>query len=292
MPLAPSDRIGSGHSAQELQFANWWVRHRLLLRQLGYGTLVAWVIMSWGYGLWVTFDTFALSYPKELRIPARIALIAPTTDATNLATPQPLQPGVASTIPVSDNRFHALAPVSNPNSLWWAEIEYRFRTGDRETPLRKAILLPGDTRVLGEFGIAQGGFGTPGISIENTMWRRIDPAIILPANYESYKTERFPIAIDTPMYQSDLLLEGKPLGKSSFTLRNPSGYQYRDIEILTLLFRDGSLVGAQKLVVPQLGAGTKQMIEQVWPEAPQGVTRVEVQPFVNILDPNTFVRPL
>lgn len=292
MPLAPSDRIGSGHSDQELRFANWWVRHRLLLRNVGYATLVGWVSFSWGYGLWTIFDAFALSYPKDRRIPARIALIAPTSDAMSLATPGPLQPGAATTILVADNRFHALAPVSNPNPLWWADIEYRFRAGDRETPLRRAVLLPGDTRILTEFGIAQGGFGSPSISIEKTVWHRIDPSITLPANYETYKTERFPLVIDTPIYNDTLLLEGKSLGKASFTLRNPSGYEYRDVEILTLLFREGTLVGAQKLLVPRLGAGARQPMEQIWPEAPQGVTKVEVQPFVNILDPNTFIRPL
>lgn len=292
MPLVPSDRIGSGHSAQELQFANWWVRHRLLLRQLGYGALFFWVVASWGYGFWVMFDTYALSYPKEQRLPARIALIAPTSEAQSLATPLPLLPGAASTIPVSDNRFHALAPVSNPNTLWWAEIEYRFRAGDRETPLQTAALLPGDTRILGEFGIMQSGFGTPGMSIEKTTWHRIDPTITLPLNYADYKAERFPITVETPNYQSDLSIQGKPLGKSTFSLRNPSGYEFRNVEILTLLFRDGSLVGAQKLLVPQLGADSQRTIEQIWPDAPQGVTRVEVQPFVNILDPETFVRPL
>ncbi len=292
MSLAPSDRIGSGHSAQELQFANWWVRHRVTLHTLGYGAILFWIVLSWGYGLWVVFDTYALSYPKDQRIPARIALIAPTPDALSLAAPQPLQPGSTSSVPANEGRFHALAPVSNPNTLWWAEITYRFRAADRETPARAAVLLPGDTRILGEFGIAQGAIGNPGISIETTVWHRIDPAITLPSAYEAYKTERFPITLDTPVYKTDLLLEGKPLGTSSVTLRNPSGYQYRDVEVLTLLFRNSAVVGAQKFIVPQLGPGTQERVDQVWPEAPEGVDRVEVHPFVNILDPQTFVRPL
>ncbi len=291
MSLAPSDRIGSGHSAQELQFASWWVRHRLTLRQIGYGGLALWVLVSWGYGFWVLFDTYALSYPKEQRIPARIALIAPTADALNLAAPLPLQIGSASTVAADDSRRHALAPVSNPNPLWWAEISYRFRTGEQEGRMQTTVLLPGQTRILGEFGLALNS-GTPNISIESTTWKRIDPSITLPADYEAYKTERFPVALDTPTYSTDLSISGTSLGKSTVTLRNPSGYTYRNVEILTLLYRDGSVVGAQKLLIPLLSAGSSQIVEQIWPESPTGVDRVEVQPFVNILDPQTFVRPL
>lgn len=291
MSLAPSDRIGSGHSAQELQFASWWVRHRLALRQAGYGSLLVWVLMSWGYGFWVLFDTYALSYPKEQRIPARIALIAPTNDAISLTTPAPLQIGSTSTVTADGGRRHALAPISNPNPLWWAEISYRFRTGEQEGRLQTAAILPGQTRILGEFGLALNS-GPSNLSIESTNWKRIDPAITLPAEYETYKAERFPVTLDTPTYTSDLSLSSTTLGKSSFTLRNPSGFTYRNVEILTLLYRDGAVVGAQKLLVPLLAAGSTQAIEQIWPEAPTGVDRVEVQPFVNILDPQTFVRPL
>ncbi len=291
MSLAPSDRVGSGHSAQELQFAGWWVRHRLALRQAGYGGLVLWVLVSWGYGFWVLFDTYALSYPKEQRIPARIALIAPTNDALNLTAPLPLQIGSASTVTADGNRRHALAPVSNPNTLWWAEISYRFRTGEQESRLQTAVVLPGQTRILGEFGLALNS-GSSSLSIESTTWKRIDPSITLPVEYEAYKAERFPVTLDTPTYTSDLSLSSTALGKSSFTLRNPSGFTYRNVEILTLLYRDGTVVGAQKLLVPLLSAGSTQMVELIWPEAPTGIDRVEVQPFVNILDPQTFVRPL
>lgn len=290
MSLAPVNRIGSGHSSAELAFANWWVRHRLSLRSLGYGLLVAWILASWLYGIWMLFDTFALSYPKEQRYAARIALIAPTIASSELSAPIPLDIG-PSTMLAAGDRQHFLAPVGNANTRWWAEIRYRFRSGDTQTELQELTLLPNETRVAAEFNNKQGGLTNPSLSVESITWKRLDPAVIPGGDYAAHKAEIVHLVVEKPVYQSDIELEGKRLGQSAFTLRNPSGFRYRNVELLTLLYRDGSVVGANKLLIPYVEAGSTQEIRLGWPENPLGVSRVEVQSFLHVLDPESVVRP-
>lgn len=290
MNSAPSDRIGSGHSSQELALANWWVRNRLSLRTLGYAALIAWVSLTWLYGLWTLFDTFALSYPKEQRYAARIALIAPTAASNEVSAPIPLEIG-PTTVLTSGDRRHFLAQLHNSNRLWWAEVRYRFREGGVASELQSLILLPEDTRIATDFNNKNAGLHDPSLSIESISWKRLDPNLIQNGDFAGYKAERYQLTVDRPTYQSDIELEGKRMGQSIFTLRNPSGIRYRSVELLTLLYRDGALIGAQKYVLPYVEPASNQEIRLGWPDNPLAVSRVEVQPFINLLDPDSFPHP-
>ncbi len=290
MPGFSSNSIGSGHSQDELRLADWISRHRLSLRQVGHGALIAFACLTWGFSLWTLLDTYAISYPREQRIPARIASIFVSTAGSSLTAPAPLDIGAAASLLQDGSRRHLYAPVSNPNARWWADIRYRFREGERQTPLRTATLLPEDTRILTELGIEQSGFSSASLSIESVVWRRID-TMLTGTDYAAYKQQRLQLITANPTYQSDLELEGKRLGRSTFLLRNPSGYTYRDVEFLTIVSREGSVIGLQKLVLPSIAPGSEQTITQIWPENPLAVTRTEVQTFVHLLDPETFIKP-
>jgi hypothetical protein len=287
MPYDASDRIGSGHSQQELNAARWWVKNRLTLRTLGYGALIGWSVLTWGYGLWTLFDAYALSYPKEQRYVQRMAETAVTEEANRLSAPAPLEPGGTTILPLGGTRQQVFAPVNNPNPLWWAVIQYRFRDGSTETPLRRTAVLPGEARLLTELGWEGASLRTPSLSIETTEWKRIDP-YVTEGNYPAFKERHSAIVADRASYTSNLELEGKTLGQSTYTLRNPSGFSYRNVELLTLLKRGDLVVGINRLTLPSVSAGASQTIALVWPENPIGVNSVEVRPFISLLDPETF----
>lgn len=290
MPSFSSSPIGSGHSPDALRLADWISQHRLTLRQLGYGALILIVALTWGFSLWTLLDTYAISYPREQRIPLRIASLFISDAANAFTAPAPLDIGGAQSLIQEGSRRHIYAPISNPNPRWWAEIRYRFRDGGSESPLRNAALLPQETRLLTELGWDKGGLSSPSLSIESVVWRRIDP-VLTDGDYLTYKQQRLQLITTDPTYQSDLEIEGRRLGRSTFTLKNPSGYTYRDVEFLTLVSREGSVVGIQKLVLPTIPPGSEQVITQIWPENPLAVTKTEVQTFVHLLDPETFVKP-
>lgn len=288
MPFDSNVRIGSGQSPHELAAADLWNRHRLTLRQVGYGSLIGFSLLTWGYGLWTLFDTYALSYPKEHAYTNRIAKTTLTPDAYALAAPQPAQLGGALALTSGNARQQSLyAPVSNPNTLWWASIQYRFRDGSIETPLRETILLPGDARFLTELGWDGSSLSHPALSIVSTDWRRIDPALVN-GDYETFKQEHNTLLIQKPTYQSDLVINDKKLGRSTFTIQNPSGFSYRNTEFLTILYSGETIIGMNKQVLPYIPPGMMQDFSLVWPENPTNVTKTEVKIFIPYLDPETF----
>ncbi len=290
MPLDSHVRIGSGQSAQELAAADWWSRNRLSLHQAGYIALIGFSVLTWGYGLWTLFDTYALSYPKEQAYTNHIAKTTLTQDAYSVAAPQPLQLGGALSLNVGTSQQSLYAPASNPNTLWWARIHYRFRDGNTETPLRETILLPGDARFLTELGWDGQALRTPALSIVSTDWQRIDASLVN-GDYETFKQGHSTLLIQKPQYQSDLTINEKKLGRSTFTVQNPSGFSYRNTELLTILYSNGTIVGMNKQVLPYIPPGMMQDFSLVWPENPSNVTKTEVKLFIPYLDPETF-KPL
>ncbi len=290
MSLSSSRSIGSGQSSQELAFASWFVRHDLALRKFGYRALIALCVLTWGYSLWTLFDAYALSYPRENRIPARIASLFIHENANEMAAPREIEIGGTLTF-TANGQEQMLAPVNNPNALWWADVRFRFRDGALETPLQTATLLPSDTRLLTELGWNKARLASPSLSIESVTWKRIDASVVGPDGYAAFAQQRVQLLADQPRYEGTIEIEGKRLGKSTFLLRNPSGYTYRNVEILTMLYSNESLAGIQKLVLPRVEAGSSQTISQVWPDNPAGITRVEPKLFLNVLAPEAFVRP-
>ena len=282
--------IGSGQSTQELALAGWWTRHNLTLRALGYGSLVLFCAISWGFSLWTLLDTYALSYPREKRLPARIASVFIHETANEVTAPRELEMGAVLNL-TANGQEQFIAPVNNPNALWWAKIRFRFRDGTIETPIQSTVLLPEGTRFLSELGWNKARMTSPSLSIESVEWKRLPTHLIGNEGYTAYKEKRTQLIADKPRYEGTVTIEEKRLGTSTFLLKNPSGYSYRGVEILTLLYRNDMLVGVQKLVLPRVEAGSEQTIRQTWPDNPVGITRVEPTIFVPLLAKDAFVRP-
>lgn len=287
MSLYGNNRIGSGYSAGELNAADWWNRNLETLRKAGYASIVGFIALTWGFGIWTLFDAYALSYPKEQRYGARIAATTLAGDAAAVTAPEPLQLGGTQALTPEPGLEHLYAPVQNANTLWWAEIQYRFREGELQTPLRTAVLLPNETRIITELGWQGANLRTPSLSIEQTEWKRID-ADMVGKDYTAYKERTMNFSITNAAYQSDLTLDDKRLGRSTFRFTNPTGYAYRNIELLILLYRSGTIAGINRLSVPDVAPGQSQDFSVVWPSNPTGIDRVDVRPFANILDPETF----
>ncbi len=284
------ERIGGGFTEGELTFANFWVRHRIQLRQFGRGALIVINVLLWGFVLWSLLDAFVISWPRESRITQQIAenqFIATSFDANR---PQNVQVGPVNVFESTDDRLDFLIPVQNPNTDWWVEFTYRFNVSGEQTPQRSGFLLPGESSYLGEFGFkpATQGARSGILIVENIRWHRTDPSIV-GADYEEWISRRN--RFDTPdaRYTPDLLVAGKRVGRTSFTFRNPSAYGFWSVRLYVILNRANTPVAATTITLERVLAGEDRPVEIDWFEDLPSVTDVEVVPVVNYLDPSVYL---
>lgn len=285
--MAEEYRIGSGFTERELATASWWVRHHLGLRRFALAALVAVSVVTWGYSLWSLLDAYAISYPRERRIPVIIARDQFFPAGITQSAPQPLQPTEVNVFPNTENRSDLWVEVTNPNTRWWGEFTYQFQTGDSKTPEHKGFILPGATRSLTELGW-NGAVASPTLIVKDLIWHHLDPKQIGP-NYDDYANARLPFQFDNPSYKNDLVVGTKTVGQTDFVVSNPSGFGYWSVDFVIVLYRDTTPVAVNSVTLQQIRPGEMRPVSINWLDNPVGVTRTEIQPIVNVLDPSAFL---
>jgi hypothetical protein len=285
--MAEEYRIGSGFTERELATASWWVRHHLGLRKALFIGLIGTSILTWGYTAWSLLDAYAISYPRERRIPVIIARDQFFPAGIVQSAPQPLQPTEVNSFPNTENRQDLWVELTNPNLNWWAEFRYQFQTGETKTEARKSFILPGSTKSLTELGWS-GNLSSPNLIVENIVWHHTDPNVV-GADYDAYAVARLPFTFEDPVYKSDLVVGTKTVGQTDFILRNPSGFGYWSVELTIILYRDTTPIAINTITQRQIKPGEVRPVSLNWFENPIGVTRTEVRASVNILDPQSFL---
>lgn len=286
----PQDyNIGSGMSERQLQLSTFWVRRRLLLRNLGYGTLVAIGALSWGWVLWGLVDAYIISYPRESRITRLIAQNQVTLNSLTATAPQQVQSSTPLILASTDNRSDILVELTNPNPQWWAEFTYRFEVDGTVTPERKGYLLPQDRRYVTELGWRTGGRARNAtLQVDNVRWHRVDPSIV-GNDYSAYREERVQMSFTDVTFRRDLTVGTQNISQTSFVLENPSGFGFWEVELTVILYRGSTPVAMNTIKEREIKPGEKRPITVQWYENLSGVTKTDIRPSVNILDPSVYL---
>jgi hypothetical protein len=284
LPMLLSEhQIGTGMSEADLNAASWWVKHRLGLRRLGYGSLIAFCVACWGFTLWSYADAYLISWPRESRIFRLIAEQTVPLEAFRRIAPEALQPTDVRAFEGTDSRMDLMSGLTNPNDLWIAHVKFAFKVGEQTTPPQEAVILPHSTRPLVELGWK--GSGDPQLDVQSIQWQRV-PLFAVNGNYDGYAAQRQDfIFSENPSYE----FLGDNVGKTDFTVTNNSGYGYWNVQLFVTLLRQGVPLAVNKVDVRELKPNEVRPISLQWLENVGGVDQVEIVPYVDILDPASYL---
>lgn len=293
----PEERIGGGFTEGELQFANFWVRNRLLLRKIGHGSLIAINVVLWGYVLWGFLDAYAISYPRESRIAADIARNDFIASQLQGNQPQSVNTSGVTTFQSTDDRLDFLVQATNPNKEWWASFTYRFNVSGEMTPQRTGFILPGQKIYMGEFGFkpTTKGLRSGVLTVDNIRWHRIDPAQV-GADYTAWVSRRNLFATEDVKFTADAApnpsggsaAAGK-LSRTSFTFVNPSAYGFWNVQLYIVLKRASTPVAATAITLDRVKPGERRPVNIDWFEKLPSITETEIIPIVNFVDESAYL---
>lgn len=274
----------------ELQVASFWVRNQTVLRRVGYGTLIGFGAIVWGYALWGLLDAYAISYPRESRLTREIAVNQQLLASLETDRPQDVSVSDVSVFQSTDNRFDMAVEVTNPNDQWWPEFNYSFNISGAQTPVRTGYVLPHGTQILTELGYKpkSAGGSSASLVVENVRWHRMDPAFA-GANFQDFSAKRFNLTFSDIAYDTNIVVGNKAVGQNSFTLVNDSAYGFWSVDLILRLYRGPSVIGITKINVQKVLPGEKRLMQVVWLDNLPGATRTEIIPQVNLLDPSAYL---
>lgn len=287
--MASNDADGR-FTSQELELATWWVKNRLLLRRIGYGALIVIAALLWAYVIWGLLDAYVISYPRESRYTRQIALNQQLLTALTSDAPQNVAVSDVTVFQVTSGRYDMAVDVTNPNQQWSADFTYHFDLSGEQTPSQSGYVLPGSTQTLMTLGYTPkgAGGGSATLVVQNVHWHRLDPSVV-GASYKSYVAPRFNLSFEDVGYDTNITLGTQTLGQSTFTLVNSSAYGFWDVDLIIRLYRGDTVVALTQMGITDVQPGEHRTIQKVWTANLPGITRTEIVPQVNLLDPGVYL---
>lgn len=271
-----------------LKLGYWFLTHKVLLKKILAGILIATAGVLWIYSAIGFIDWAFVSGPKE-----RANLN--TTLQIKLA-PGALQAIAARDIAFTEadifssgvGRYDLLAQVANPNEKWWAEFEYRFAGDGFDGNWKKGFALPGDKKYIVDLGVEQ-AFRPRNVRLEtrNLKYHRIDPHVI--PNYTAWRDEHFNMAVTDKNFNPNGAHNNKSIGVLSFKASNNSAYGYWSVGFYAMLYRGDQLISINYLSAENFASGETRALQMQFYEGLPTITNYDVVPEFNIFDDSGYI---
>lgn len=312
---------------RQIKLNYWLVTHKAQLKKVLIISLIVLNMGFWGYSIYSLIIYFSTTKNHEIILKnfSQGLIDWPAYHTKN--KPQDLVVYEITVIPLSRNRYDLVAQVENPNEKWAIlDLDYRFVWPGSIAPAsgqdnseadlkigatwRKNFFLPGGGSVApasmqdnGEADLKVGAtwqkkfllglnlvssepIKNPRIEFQNIQWRRLSE------KQKNLKIDKLKIK------KSDFLLENIRFvrkteifsSKLQFEVINKTNYNFWQVNFLVIFYQGQKIVGANFVSVSQFLSGEKRSQEIFWTEPLPTVTKVYIEPEVNLLDPEAFMK--
>jgi hypothetical protein len=202
-----------------------------------------------------------------------------------LKNPKTLTIFWARAVEVRENRFDAVAFVENANEVLSSpRIEYEFILFDALGPVGSGA---GTTFIL-----AQERTHVIETNIETTRTPSRVEFKVKSASWELDRGERFNVLVERRDYRV-VMEDNRKFSTIETNVLNRSSFDLKEVDVyFTVLDDDANVLGANRVRVERLRAGESRLVKSIWPAELAGeVARIEVEPRVNIFDPDLILKP-
>lgn len=269
-----------------LDFGYWYVTHKLLLKRILIGILIALNVLLVGYVVFALVQHYALSYTgfrsdlQDLRNGGQLAQIQAIRQSQ---FPQDIRVTAIRVYEAGESR-NLVATVTNPNAQWTATFDYYFQVGDGATDTRKGFIYPGESKSVIDLGVSLPG-PVQQLQIENVSWRKVN-------NFSNVYAERYDFSVEnvvfTPARTSEIS-DQVPVSRVRFDITNNTAYNYSNPVFLILLRSGGQVAAVTTTAIEALYSGATETIEAtLFQNLPQ-IQDVQIIPQINIFDEDVYL---
>lgn len=277
---------GNALSERGLEFSLWYVKHKVLLRRVLLGLMVAIDAAFLAYTVFGAGRDLVL-IPSRKKYEFELLRAQLPSNPLETSRPQDLQLGGVELLHTG-GAADVLARVRNPNPQWYVRFNYTIGLGDKVENAADGFLLPGEERPFFKTFRTRAS-GTVVFNIENVSWRRIRGQEA--ADFESWKAERIRFEVTGAQFLPALDGDKGGLSRATFTVTNNSAYSYLAPKFLVLLYRGSRLVAIQGVVVDRFQTGEARQVEVSWFDRIGAVSNIEVVPEIDIMNPEVYLAP-
>ena len=191
----------------------------------------------------------------------------------------------------TQGKYDLIGTIVNPNQYFAAHFTYRFAGGSLATTPVEEFILPGEQKFVTQLGTTSTTRpSNVSLEIVGTSWQRIDRHKY--SDWSAFASQHLNLPITDIAYVPEIDLDsGKnPIGRTSFTIANDTGYGYYGVRALVVMYRGPAIVAVNSTTFDALPPNESQTGEITWYENYGAVTTIKVFPEVDILNDASYIR--
>ncbi|OGH91411.1 MAG: hypothetical protein A2534_02945 [Candidatus Magasanikbacteria bacterium RIFOXYD2_FULL_39_9] len=268
-------------TSQELKWSFWYMRYKAVLYKVVLSILF---LINAGFVIFNVprWASYLVGIPEHQRVVQSLTASVNYTGIHAHFAAQPIQVVNTQVFPSRENKYDAVAELTNPNSRFLIWFDYYFVVNGAKTPTQRSFLLPGESRLITNLGLTDGVGGLPMIVLENIKNERIDNRKV--ADTASWQSYRLNFQLSDFVFSKSLAQEGNNADAVQFKLTNGSPYNYKNVDFYVALLQNGQMVGILPLRLDSIGSlETKNIdIRSFVPNF--NITEIAIYPIINVYD--------
>lgn len=278
-----------GLTPKKMDFGLWYVKHRQLFKNILIVFLVIISISTW----FLTIYTFTYYISKGMQedeelVQEIINKLTPDHEYILQITPTSLKIGQV-TILKRLEKFDLVASVENPSDEHWANFNYNFIINGSETKDLNGFILPGEKKIIKLLSLDK-RITRAEIKINNVSWSRVNKHQIL--DWEAFRDEHLNMKIsDIEFIQSQEsgLSENLKLNTLEFDIKNNTPYNYWEVVLNIIFYRQGSIVGVDEYIISEFKSGQEKNIKRSIVGSIGNVNKIDIIPEINIIKKDIYM---
>jgi len=275
----------------QLKFGVWYLKHKILIQNIGIGVLVAFCVLTIGFSLWKWGDYLIYGYweDEQTLLLGQVAQFQNYDELKSAYKAQDLNVSNVRAFSSAEDMYDFIAQVANPNERWIANVEYHFTYSGEETKKYTSAVLPGSKRPVAVFGHDSNKFpSNVQFVIDKISWKSISAHDI--SDVSGYVDARNRFSIDNFVFNtpSD---SGILVPSITFDLYNDSAYSYWAPEFYVELLNGNQTVGYIFLRIDRFNSAEVKEIDLRYFGGNITVTNIRVIPVVNFFDNEVYMSP-
>jgi hypothetical protein len=276
-------------SEKQLKFGYWYVTHKLQIKKWFTFSLLVAAAFLWIFTIGMLVKLYLIDYPRQLELERALPQSLVNPYAIEAAQPKQLQNKPVQVFEGSKGATDVTTEVVNPNEDFWATWSGRFSAEGATTTWKMEYILPSESKEIADLGLeAPGGLRAPRYEMRDLSWHKVDRHQI--ADYKKFFAERQRFDIQNITFSSETSADNtETVSRVSFDVTNRSAWSYWSVKFVVNLYRGTTLAGVNTVELEQFETGETRRVVLIWVQDLQAISKVEVIPQVNILEPSSYM---
>lgn len=280
----------SQFSGRQLRFGTWYLSHKVLLKEISLGILIAWCVVFVGFSFWKWGEYLFFGYWEDQENIVRQSQdFQNYTNIQSVYKAKDLKILETRVFPTSKNLFDFVSNVENQNENWMAAITFHYTYSGGETEMQTAVVMPLSKRPVAAFGVESKSFPA-GMSfvLDKVKWSSIDKHKI--PNPINYLDERDNFVVDNLLITEPTLTGGQ-ITSLSFDIINQSPYSFKESVFFVELLNGSQTVGYIYLYFDRFVSLQTENVKLNYFNETTDFNNIRIIPAINYFDDNIYIKP-